>query len=172
MLNEHAKKCPKTEQTIFKENLKKFANIENSRTFAETENKTPMAKIDLAAIMEAYKLDKTELGKALFPKNAHPYNAIDRLLKGEGALSLEQALILSRLTGVSIEDLTEVSGWKASLKGRIHYFSKDGATALFNLDTGFLIVTDSEGRKQETYIISDVTTLKSLIETVEGLLNN
>ena len=70
-----------------------------------------MKTIDLKKLMEDLNLDPKQIAKELFPKNAYPKLALDRVVKGEAFLDTNQLSRLSLVTGVSIQSLYSYGGW-------------------------------------------------------------
>lgn len=77
---------------------------------------------NLQKIIDAKKLDKTELAKSLFPKNSHPVMALDRVLNGLVELSAEQYRVLSNLTEIPLGFLVSQDWLIGSEKPEEIYF--------------------------------------------------
>ena len=54
---------------------------------------------DLAKVIEHFKLDREEVETVLFPHVRYRKQALDRVLKGEGQLTVEQLQALANLSG-------------------------------------------------------------------------
>jgi len=64
-----------------------------------------MRTIELEKIIAKSGISITDMGRHLFPKVLQPYQAIQRVLKGETSLNTEQIVKLSEVTGVPIANL-------------------------------------------------------------------
>lgn len=73
-----------------------------------------MEQFNISSIIEHYKLNIEDLAKVLFPTVRYPKQALDRVIKGEGNLSVKQLETLASYIGVLITDLFSAGTWKGS----------------------------------------------------------
>lgn len=62
-------------------------------------------RIDIRAVIDRSGLGINEVASQLFPEHQQPYQALRRVMNGEGELSESQIRRLSQITGVSITEL-------------------------------------------------------------------
>ena len=85
-----------------------------------------MEQFNINNVIEHYKLNTEDLAKALFPTVKYPKLALDRILKGEGALDITQVEKLANYIGVLVTDLFSAGTWKSS--------SEDGCLTILKGD--------------------------------------
>lgn len=73
-----------------------------------------MNRFNINSVIENYKLNIEELAPVLFPNVKYPKMALDRVIKGEGVLDIQQVEKLAEYIGVLVQDLFSADGWKAS----------------------------------------------------------
>lgn len=104
--------------------------------------------IDIKAAVEKAGLDYSSVAAELFPLNAYPRLALNRVAKREAFLDEMQISKLSNLTGLSVAQLFGEESWKSFYKGDgIFYFmngdfkaelnTKDWKTKIFHKDSLF-----------------------------------
>lgn len=71
-----------------------------------------MNKFNINKVIEAYNLDLESTAKVLFPRVKYPKAALDRILKGEASLDVEQLEALAAYIGVVVTDLFGLESWK------------------------------------------------------------
>ena len=69
-------------------------------------------KFNLQKIIDYYSLKREDVENVLFPHIRYKKQAVDRILKGEGQVTVEQAESLANFIGVFISDLFFVDTWK------------------------------------------------------------
>lgn len=130
-----------------------------------------MQTIDLASILEKSEVSKKELAKLLFPSHKYPGLAINNVLKGELKLDSEQISKLSSFTGISIEDLFQISKWKMeSLKGQIE-FSNGEFKALLNTETWITKIFCNDSMFHESVIHAGTIPLSEYIKQINELIS-
>lgn len=97
-------------------------------------------KFDLAKVIEHYKLDREEVEQALFPHVRYRKQALDRVLKGEGQLTVEQLQTLATLSGVFIQDLFSLDNWKGSKEDNCLTFLRGEFKVKLNYNGVFLSI--------------------------------
>lgn len=73
-----------------------------------------METFNLTKVLEYYKPDMTNLAAILFPTVKHPKLALDRVIRGEATLDIEQIQSLASYLGVFISDLLTIDSWKSA----------------------------------------------------------
>ena len=71
-----------------------------------------MQFINLKALIEELKLDVNLVASELFPGIKYPKLALGRILSGEAFLDSQQISRLALFTGLNIQDLYALGGWK------------------------------------------------------------
>ena len=125
---------------------------------------------DLAKVLEHYKLNREEVEQALFPHVRYRKQALDRVLKGEGQLTVEQLQILAKLSGVFIQDLFSLDEWKGGREDDCLTFIKGEFKVKLNYKGVYLsIYKGTELVKQE--ITQTDRTIQEFLEHITLLIN-
>lgn len=95
---------------------------------------------DLAKVIEHFKLDREEVETVLFPHVRYRKQALDRVLKGEGQLTVEQLQALANLSGVFIQDLFSLDTWKGGKEDNCLTFLKGEFKVKLNYNGIFLSI--------------------------------
>ena len=95
---------------------------------------------DLAKVIEHFKLDREEVEAVLFPHVRYRKQALDRVLKGEGQLTVEQLQALANLSGVFIQDLFSLDTWKGGKEDNCLTFLKGEFKVKLNYNEDFLSI--------------------------------
>ena len=95
---------------------------------------------DLAKVIEHFKLDREEVEAVLFPHVRYRKQALDRVLKGEGQLTVEQLQALANLSGVFIQDLFSLDTWKGGKEDNCLTFLKGEFKVKLNYNGVFLSI--------------------------------
>lgn len=95
---------------------------------------------DLAKVIEHFKLDREEVENVLFPHVRYRKQALDRVLKGEGQLTVEQLQALANLSGVFIQDLFSLDTWKGGKECNCLTFLKGEFKVKLNYNGVFLSI--------------------------------
>lgn len=66
---------------------------------------TPTTRENIKTVINRKGLSLTEVAKKLYPTNYYAYAAFNRFLKGDCNLKSEQLSELSKITGISLEEL-------------------------------------------------------------------
>lgn len=74
-----------------------------------------MQQINLKRIIELTGVSATKLGQHLFPDNAYPYKAINRVCTGKSFLNSEQIVKLSEFINVPVGLLFDSAEWRMSM---------------------------------------------------------
>jgi hypothetical protein len=121
-------------------------------------------------VLEHYKLDREEVERALFPHVRYRKQALDRVLKGEGQLTVEQLQILAKLSGVFIQDLFSLDDWKGGREDDCLTFIKGEFKVKLNYKGVYLsIYKGNDLVKQE--ITSVDRTVEEFLEHITLLIN-
>ena len=95
---------------------------------------------DLAKVIEHFKLDREEVETVLLPHVRYRKQALDRVLKGEGQLTVEQLQALANLSGVFIQDLFSLDTWKGGKEDNCLTFLKGEFKVKLNYNGVFLSI--------------------------------
>ena len=95
---------------------------------------------DLAKVIEHFKLDREEVETVLFPHVRYRKQALYRVLKGEGQLTVEQLQALANLSGVFIQDLFSLDTWKGGKEDNCLTFLKGEFKVKLNYNGVFLSI--------------------------------
>ena len=95
---------------------------------------------DLAKVIEHFKLDREDVETVLFPHVRYQKQALDRVLKGEGQLTVEQLQALANLSGVFIQDLFSLDTWKGGKEDNCLTFLKGEFKVKLNYNGVFLSI--------------------------------
>ena len=95
---------------------------------------------DLAKVIEHFKLDREDVEAVLFPHVRYRKQALDRVLKGEGQLTVEQLQALANLSGVFIQDLFSLDTWKGGKEDNCLTFLKGEFKVKLNYNGVFLSI--------------------------------
>ena len=95
---------------------------------------------DLAKVIEHFKLDREEVETVLFPHVRYRKQALVRVLKGEGQLTVEQLQALANLSGVFIQDLFSLDTWKGGKEDNCLTFLKGEFKVKLNYNGVFLSI--------------------------------
>jgi len=80
-------------------------------------------------------LQQPEVAQQLFPQHRVPNAALDRIIKGRGALDEEQIYKLSAMAGCDVNTLYNPMGWKHESRDGVHRFESASYTAYFRFNT-------------------------------------
>lgn len=83
-------------------------------------------RINILRVMHLAGLQQPEVAQQLFPKHRVPNAALDRIIKGRGALDEEQIYKLSVMAGCDVNTLYNPMGWKHKSVDGNHRFSSGG----------------------------------------------
>ena len=81
-------------------------------------------KFDLQKIIDHYGLNKEDLEDVMFPHVRYKKQAVTRVLKGEGQVTVEQAENIANFIGVCVSDLFNVNTWKGITEDKCLTFNK------------------------------------------------
>jgi hypothetical protein len=125
--------------------------------------------MDLKSIIEEYKLDKKELARQLFPNNAFPDRALDRITQGLGCLYSDQIQKLAEILKVPPGSLFD-SEWKASYEDNHHTFKKGAFTVILNANNWQTTIYKEGNLKIEKLIGAPNMTLEAYFSSIDKLL--
>lgn len=124
-------------------------------------------------------VSKDEIGAAIFKKHKHPVNALNRILRGEGALSAENLATLDSVFGIPMELAESGGGWaldtECSTAKFLSFVSEDGHRAVLNSATNICTVEKVSSsslvpQHVGNLIISNDTTLTSFIKVLNDII--
>lgn len=125
--------------------------------------------INLIAIKEKHGWTKKYLADILFPMNAHPVHAIDRVLRGDTHLDENQILLLAAKIGCNPGDLFTEANWKAEAQGLSHTFTNGKYVAKLDLETMKIEFFVEGTLKHETILASSAITTTELLTFLNKL---
>ena len=130
-----------------------------------------MTHFDINKVIEHYGLDTNEVAKVVFPKVNYPKVALNRVLKGEAALSVEQLESLAEFIGVLPGDLFELSQWKGTTEDSHLVFKRGDYTVRLNYKGAYITISkNNEIIYQE--ITGDNKTVTEFINHIDQLIKN
>lgn len=130
-------------------------------------------KINVAAIIEQYGLNKVTLASELFPDNKYASMALTRVIKGETFLNSEQLSLLANKLGVSVDSLYSDKKWEIqSDKAGILKFENDEFTAELDTQTWITKVYKKGSLMHETVLHNGSLALSEYLEKLNNLINN
>lgn len=131
-----------------------------------------MKKIDLAKILQCYKLDATEVATLLFPTNTHAGLALKRVMGGKGLLDADQIAKLAFFLNVSIDDLY-ADQWAHSERGeRLHRFENGDYFAELDPITWVTKVYHKNSLLHETVLHAGTVTLTEYFKQLNLIIKN
>lgn len=130
-----------------------------------------MTHFDINKVIEHYGLDVNEVAKVVFPKVNYPKVALNRVLKGEATLGVEQLERLAEFIGVLPGDLFELSQWKGTTEDNHLVFKRGDYTVRLNYSGAYLTISkNNEVIHQE--ITGDNKVLTEFINHIDQLIKN
>ena len=131
-----------------------------------------MEAFNLTKVLEYYKPDINSLAAILFPAVKHPKLALDRVIRGEATLDIEQVQSLASYLGVFITDLLTIDCWKSVDSPHESLVLKKGEyTARLNYKGSFLVLhKGSELIKEE--VINTAMPVSEFIDHLNNLIKN
>ena len=126
--------------------------------------------INIEKLCERYRADVRDVARMLYPTNARPDNALNRVLEGTANLDSEQLYKLAHFFGCSVADLyaDNQTGMRARTIGRMHTFQKGSFNAIYNADTCQLTVYEKNQPVHTEIMAGSVTVTEvfNLINTI------
>jgi hypothetical protein len=126
-----------------------------------------MRKIDLDRIIDAYGLNNVEVAMQLFPGNAHPGLALNRIKKGVAVLDADQISKLALMAGIPISALYAGGQWRKTFKSGIHKFTNGKFTAELSTVTFITKIFHNESLFHESLIASPTIALSEYFEKLD-----
>lgn len=130
-----------------------------------------MQTIDLSTILEKTNFTKDEIAEILFPNHKFPNLAINRVIKGELKLDADQIGKLSSFTGIPIEDLFAISGWRMESQNDEIQFSNGEFKAFLNTETWTTKIFHNDSMFHESVIHSGFTPLSEYFQKLNELIS-
>ncbi len=127
-----------------------------------------MKTIDLNLLITDRQLEKKEIAILLFPQNAHPEQALRRVLEGVSLLNSDQISRLSLAAKIPINYLFTGKGWKGTSRGSVHVLSSGRYTAEVDMDMARIVIFDKETLFHSENLISRNIPLSELIEGINN----
>lgn len=127
-----------------------------------------MKTIDLNRLIEDRQLIKKDLAVLLFPQNAHPEQALRRVLEGVSLLNSDQISRLSLAANIPINYLFTGKGWKGVSQGSIHVLTSGRFRAEVDMDMGRIVLFDKETLFHSENLISRNIPLSELVTGINN----
>lgn len=131
-----------------------------------------MKTIDLIQLIEDRRLDKKEIAVLLFPQNAHPEQALRRVLEGVSLLNSDQISRLSLAAKIPINYLFTGEGWKGTSKGKTHVITSGRFRAEVDMEAGTVAVFDKDTLFHSENLISRNIPLSELVTGINNQILN
>lgn len=128
-----------------------------------------MTQFNINNTIRDYNLDVNELAKVLFPSAKYPKLALDRILKGEASLSVEQLEKLAAHIGVMPSELFMLDTWKNVSENGLLRFEKGAFLAKLNHGNSFLTLYKSGEVVAQGFIDNGIS-LSDFIEYLDNLI--
>lgn len=98
-------------------------------------------KFNINSVIERYSLNPDDVAKALFPHVRYQKLALDRVLKGEATLDVNQLESLANLAGVFVHDLFFIADdWKGTSEDNCLIFLKGDYKVKLNYNGVFMTI--------------------------------
>jgi len=95
-------------------------------------------KFELQKIINHYNLNREDIENVMFPHVRYKKQAVDRILKGEGQVTVEQVENIANFIGVCISDLFNIDTWKGCTEDKCLTFNKTPYKVKLNYKGVFL----------------------------------
>lgn len=125
------------------------------------------AKIDLNEIMGKYGIKPGVMAEVMFPGAKHPKRALDRLIKGEQAIDMEQLRKLAFYIGVPMQDLLSSKTWAGTTEDGCITFRKENYKAKLNYRNVFLSIYRDDALVLQEFGSMGNMTLNEFIEYLD-----
>lgn len=109
-------------------------------------------KFDLKAVIDYFGLSQEFVAKVFFPHIKYPVQALARIIKGEGTLTVEQLEQLAEHINVDIKDLFSVASWKGTCENGLITYKKHNYKAILNWDRAYLTIFKDDGIIYQTFV--------------------
>ena len=129
-----------------------------------------MKTINLKKIIEDQLLDKNEIAKLLFPTNAYPVLALNRILAGTAVLNADQISKFSLFSSIPIAELYEGNGWKSTIKKNVHILTSGDYVAELDTSTWTTKIFHNESLFHEFVMVSKSITLSDYIAKLNEVI--
>ena len=131
-----------------------------------------MTQFNINNIIRDYNLDVNEIAEVLFAEAKHPKLALNRILKGEAHLSVEQLEKLASFIGVMPSSLFELDSWKDATENGYLGFKKGIFKAKLNYNNTFLTLYKNNEVVSEIVLNTQGMTVAQFIEYLDNLILN
>lgn len=128
-----------------------------------------MKYFNLNNIIAAYSLDTDKLAKVLFPSAKYSKLALDRILKGEASLSVDQLEKLAAFIGVMPSELFMLDTWKDASENGLLMFKKGVFLVKLNHGNTFLTLYKNEEAVTQEFIDNGIG-LSDFIKYIDDLI--
>ena len=129
-----------------------------------------MEKFDLKKVIDKYNLDPTSVASALFPHVQYKKVALNRVLKGEAQLNVEQLTTLAKLAGVLVSDLFTLDNWKSCTQDGHLTFVQGEYTAILNYNGVYLTVFRNKQPIYEELVLKNMS-ISEFINYLNQIIN-
>ena len=129
-----------------------------------------MKTIDIKGIIAAKGLDRKIVAAQLFPKNAYPVLALNRVIAGETSLNEQQISKFAAVAGVELEDLYSPRSWRKTREGEDLVFQSQDWTARYNTETKITTLLHNNSMVHEEVVHKAAITLDDYLRSLELII--
>ena len=130
-----------------------------------------MQQFDINQLIAKNNLDTSELAKVLFPNVKYPKQALDRVLKNEAHLDVEQLHYLAKHLGVLVSDLFTIDMWHSGYIDGHLTFTKDNYKVVINMNGCFLTLFKDNTVVEQIVHSNEMLQLKQFINSINNLIS-
>lgn len=130
-----------------------------------------MTQFNINNTIRDYNLDVNELAKVLFPSTKYPKLALDRILKGEASLSVDQLEKLAAHIGIMPSELFMLDTWANASENGLLAFKKGRFTAKLNHGNTFLSVYE-DNKVIATGFIDNGISIDDFTKYLDDIITN
>lgn len=135
-------------------------------------NRTNMTHFDLNSIIKEYNLDTAQVASVLYPDVKYPKLAINRVIRGEVSITVEQLENLAKFLGVPPSQLFTLGSWKDATKNGLLSFKKDNWLVTLSYNNTYLTVyKDNKAVYNSVFSIGEMS-VKEFTDYLDNLISN
>lgn len=127
--------------------------------------------MDLQKLIHDRGLRFSFVAEKLFPKNKHPYNALNRVISKGRELTASQLLALADLLGMSADAVLDVPAWSGRVTETGLAFSK-GPYLLSHVFGASFILLYKNGKQVQSFDFDTSKPVSAILRNIEDTLKN
>ena len=131
-----------------------------------------MTHFDLSSIIKEYNLDIAQVASVLYPDVKYPKLAINRAIRGEVSISVEQLENLAKFLGVLPSQLFTLGSWKDATKNGLLSFKKGEWLVTLSYNNTYLTVYKNNKVVYNSVFSIGEMPIKEFIEYIDNLISN